>query len=74
MYLFFVFSMATPVTYGDSQTRGPVGAIAAGLHQSHSIVGSELHLRLIPQLMATPDPNPGIEPHGSYSDSLTTEP
>ena len=55
--------------------------MAAGLHHSHSNVGSELRLRSTPQLMATSDPEPtergqGLNPqlHGSYSDSLTTEP
>ena len=41
---------------GGSQARGPIGAIAAGLHQSHSTVGSELCLRPTLQLTATPDP------------------
>ena len=31
-------------------------AIAASLHHSHSNTRFELHLRLMPQLMATPDP------------------
>ena len=37
IYFFFVFfsiSWASPVAYGDSQTRGRIGAIAAGLHHS----------------------------------------
>ena len=42
-YLFFLFR-ATPVTYGSSQVRGRIGAAAAGLHHSHSNVGSELYL------------------------------
>ena len=74
------------LTYSDliltgSQARGQIGAVAAALCHSHSNVGSELHLRPTPQLMATPDPSPteqgqGLkpQPHGSYSDSLTTEP
>jgi len=41
---------------GGSQARGGIGAIAAGLHHSHSNVGFELHLQPTPQLMATPDP------------------
>jgi len=52
----FAFSMATPPTYGHSQARGPIGTVAAGLRQSHSNAGSELHLRFTPQLTATPDP------------------
>ena len=49
---------ATPRAYGggDSQARGPVGAVAAGLHHSHSNKGSELRLRPTLQLMAEPDP------------------
>ena len=78
-YLFFFFffclfaiSWATPVAYGGSQARGPIGAVAASLCQSHSNAGSEPHLQPTPQLMATPDrepteqgqgPNP--QPHGS---------
>ena len=48
--------MATPVAYGDSQARGPIGATAAGLLQSHSNVGSEPPLQPTPQLMAMLDP------------------
>ena len=51
---FFFLSRASPMTYGDSQARGLIGATAAGLHHSNAI--SELHLRPTPQLMATPDP------------------
>ena len=46
----------TRVAYGSSQARGQIGATAAGLHFSHSNVGSEPHLRPTPQLTATPDP------------------
>ena len=44
------------MAYGGSQARGPIGAVAAGLHHRHSNVGSELHLRPTPQLMITADP------------------
>ena len=54
--LIFDFFRAVPTAYGGSQARGPVGAEAAGLRHSHSNVGSEPHLRTIPQLTATPDP------------------
>ena len=58
IYLFVCLSRflfrAAPVTYGGSQARGPVGAVAAGLHPSHT--GSELNLPPTPRLMATPDP------------------
>ena len=42
------------MAYGGSQARGRIGAIAPGLHHSHSKAESEL--RLQPQLRATPDP------------------
>ena len=51
----FAFSRAAPSAYGGSQTRDPVGAVAAGLHQSHSNVRSEPRLQPTPQLMAAPD-------------------
>ena len=47
-FFFFAISRATPTVYGGSQARGRIGAIAAGLWQSHSNVGSELHLRPTP--------------------------
>jgi len=57
---FFFFCLlsfrAAPAAYGGSQARGLIGAVAAGLHHSHSNVGSELRLRPTPQLMATLDP------------------
>ena len=40
IYLFLLFS-ATPVAYGGSQTRGRIGATAAGLHHSHRNIRSE---------------------------------
>ena len=43
--LFFLFwGGATPAAYGGSQDRGPVGAVAAGLHHSHSNARSDPHL------------------------------
>ena len=78
---FFALSRATHAAYGSSQARGLIRAVAPGLHHSHSNVGSEMHLRPTPQLTATPDRRPTEQgqgsnprPHGSYSDSLTTEP
>jgi len=35
---------ATPMAYGGSQARGPIGAVAAGLRHSHSNTRSELRL------------------------------
>ena len=57
-FFFFIFLSfrAVPTEYGSSQARGQIGAVAAGLFQSHSTMGSELHLEPKPQLMATPDP------------------
>ena len=46
----------TPAAHGGSQARGQTEAAAAGLHHSHSNVGSKLHLQLTPQLTATLDP------------------
>ena len=55
--------MATPTACGGSQARGLTGVTAACLQQSHSNTRSELRLGpapelTIPQLMATPDPQP----------------
>jgi len=58
IYLFCLFatSWAAPVAYGGSQARGPIGAVAASLRQSHSNAESEPHLQATLQLTATPDP------------------
>ena len=53
---FFVFSRAAPMVYRGSQARGLIGAVASGLHDSHSNARSEPHLRPTPQLTAMPDP------------------
>ena len=52
VFLPFAFEgfRAAPVAYGSSQARGHIGAIATGLHHSHSNTGFELHLRPTPQL------------------------
>ena len=44
-FFFFFFSRATPVAYGGSQTRGLIGATAAGRHHSHSNMGSKPRLQ-----------------------------
>ena len=76
-FFFFWTFRATPVVYGSSQARGPIGSIAAGLCHSHSNVGSQPHLQPTPQLKAMPDPqltergqgwNP--HPHGYQSHSF----
>ena len=42
------------MAYGGSQARGPIGAVATSLRQSHSNAGSELNLQPTSQLKATP--------------------
>ena len=42
--LFFFFFKATPAAYASPQAGGQIGAAAAGLHHSHSNMGSEPHL------------------------------
>ena len=37
------------MAYGGPQARGPIGAVATGLRQSHSKVGSEPCLQPTPQ-------------------------
>ena len=58
IFYFFIFLLfrAEPAAYGGSQTRGPIGTVAAGLHHSHSNMGSKPPLRPTPQLTATVDP------------------
>ena len=41
--------------HGDSQARGLIGAVATGLHHSHSNARSKPHLPPTPQLMGVPD-------------------
>jgi len=58
-FYFFVFVFfwgAAPVAYGGSQARGPIGAVAAGLHPGHSNTESKPRLWPTPQLTAMPDP------------------
>ena len=55
-FCLFVFSRAVPVTHGGSRTRGQIGAIAAGLYQSHSNAGSKPRQQPIAQLSAMLDP------------------
>ena len=50
-----VFFRAAPVAYGGSQARGGIGAVATGIHHSHSNAGSKPGLKPTPQLTATPD-------------------
>ena len=43
-FCLFAFSRAVATAYGGSQARGQIGAVAAGLRQSHSNAGSKPHL------------------------------
>ena len=45
MEFFYFLGGATPAAYGGSQAKGQIGAVAAGLHDSHGKTRSELHLR-----------------------------
>ena len=56
LFIFFAISWAAPTACGGSQARGRIGAIATGLHQSHSNSGSKPRLQPTPQVTATPDP------------------
>ena len=55
-FCLFAISWAAPTAYGGSQARSRIGAVAAGLHHSHSHAGSEPILRPTPQLRAMLDP------------------
>jgi len=55
-FFFFYHFRATPMLYGGSHARGLIGAVATGLHHSHSNAISEPSLQSTPELMATPDP------------------
>ena len=54
-FFFGVFFRAAPTAYGGSQARGPIGAMAAGLHHSHSNARSLAHWA-----------KPGVEPSTSW--------
>ena len=63
---------AASSAHGGFQARGIIGAVAAGLYQSHSNPRSKPCLRPTPQLTATPAPYPtewgqglNLQPHGS---------
>ena len=44
LFIYFCPFRAAPVVYGGSQARGPIGAVATGLRQSHSNARSKPHL------------------------------
>ena len=56
LLLFLSSFKATPAAYGSSQAKGRNGAIATGLHHSHSNSGSKPCLQPTPQFMEVPDP------------------
>ena len=56
LFLFFCLFRSTPVACGGSQARGLIGAVAAGLRQSHSNARPEPCLRPTPQFTAMLDP------------------
>ena len=56
LLLLFVFLGLHPQHMEVPRLRSQIGAVAAGLHLSHSNVGSKPHLRPTPQLTATRDP------------------
>ena len=70
-FLFSLFKDA-PMAYGGSQAKGLIGAVAAGLHHSHSNARSEPNLWPTPLLTAMPDPQP-IE-RGQGSNPQTHDP
>ena len=45
-FFFFLFGLfrAAPAAYGDPHAGGQIGAVAAGLHHSHSNAIAELRL------------------------------
>ena len=45
LFVFLFFLGPLPVAYGGSQTRGRIGAVAAGPRQNHSNTGSKPRLR-----------------------------
>ena len=55
-FFFFVFLRAAPLACGASQARGLIGAVATGLHQSHSNAGSKPSLQPTPQLSLVLNP------------------
>ena len=57
MYLFiYCLFTDTPLAYGSSQAKGPIGAVAAGLHHNHSNAGSKPCQWPTLQLTVTLDP------------------
>ena len=55
-FVLFCLFRAASMAYVSSKVRGQIGAIAAGLHHSHSNEGSYPHLGPTLQLTAMPGP------------------
>ena len=71
VFYFFCLFRAAPVAYGSSQTGGPIGAVAAGPHHTHSNATSKLCLLPPPQLHSnagflTHWARPGTKPASSW--------
>ena len=64
-FCLFALSRAAPAAYGGSQARGQFGAVAAGLHHSHSNARSKPCLQPTPKLRAMLDPWPTAPGQGS---------
>ena len=56
LLLFLFCLLSFEETYGGSQARGLIGAVAAGLRHSHSNARSEPHVQPTPQLTAMSNP------------------
>ena len=52
----FCLSRAALMAHGGSKAKGPIQAVAASLHHSHSNIRSKLHPQPTTQPMAMPDP------------------
>ena len=55
LFSFFFFFGLFVSFRAASMARGPIGAVAASLHQNHNDAGSELRLQPTPQLTAMLD-------------------
>ena len=56
LFIYFCLFRAVLLAYGGSQARGPIGAVGAGLLDSHSNARFEPCLQPTSQLAEMPDP------------------
>ena len=63
IFLFFCLFRASLGAYGSSQARSRIGDTAAGLHYSHSNLGSEPRLWTTPLPTSTPEQGQGLNPN-----------